>query len=63
MPTKKPARITEIALAPTAGANGVDPDDPAPIAHAMNRLAADATMSVTTRLVATIYTGVCTSVQ
>jgi len=46
-------------LAPTAGANGVDPDDPAPIAHAMNRLAADATMSVTSTLVATIYTGVC----
>ncbi|GGL47862.1 hypothetical protein GCM10009039_02630 [Halocalculus aciditolerans] len=38
-----PARITLIAFAPTAGANGVDPDDPAPIAHAINRLATAAT--------------------
>jgi uncharacterized YigZ family protein len=48
MPTKKPARITEIALAPTAGAKGVDPDDPAPMAHAMNRLAPPAATNVAT---------------
>jgi L-serine deaminase len=54
MPTKKPARITEIALAPTAGAKGVDPDDPAPIAHAMKRLAAPATRNVATVPAATI---------
>jgi hypothetical protein len=41
-----PARITEIAFAPTAGANGVDPLDPAPIAQAMNMLATPATTSV-----------------
>jgi len=35
-PTISPARNTLIALAPTAGANGVEPDDPAPIDHAMN---------------------------
>jgi hypothetical protein len=33
-------------LAPTAGANGVEPLEPAPIAHAMKRLASDATSSV-----------------
>ncbi len=63
MPTKNPARITEIAFAPTAGANGVDPDDPAPIAQAMNRLAADATTSVAIVLVATICHGVCPGLQ
>jgi hypothetical protein len=41
-----PARIIEIAFAPTAGANGVDPEDPAPIDHAMNKLADVATPSV-----------------
>gem|GEM_PF-6250998 len=45
-PTTSPARITEMALAPTAGANGVEPDDPAPMAHAMNRLAAAAKTNV-----------------
>ncbi len=35
-----------MALAPTAGANGVDPDDPAPMAHAMNRLAPPAATNV-----------------
>ena len=28
----------DIALAPPASANDVDPDDPAPIVHAINRL-------------------------
>jgi len=46
MPTKNPARMTEIAFAPTAGANGVDPDDPAPIAQAMKRLAPPAARKV-----------------
>jgi len=36
------ARITEMAFAPTAGANGVAPLDPAPIAHDMNALASSA---------------------
>jgi hypothetical protein len=35
-----------MASAPTAGANGVDPDEPAPIAQAINRLARLATASV-----------------
>jgi L-serine deaminase len=48
MPTKKPARITEMALAPTAGANGVDPEEPAPMAHAMKRLAPPAARNVAT---------------
>jgi hypothetical protein len=56
-PTTNPARITEMALAPTAGANGVDPDDPAPMAHAMNRLAVPATTKVTTVPAATIRAG------
>jgi uncharacterized YigZ family protein len=47
MPTKKPARITEMALAPTAGAKGVDPEDPAPMAHAIKRLATLAARNVT----------------
>jgi len=47
-PTMRPARITEMALAPTAGANGVDPEEPAPIDHAMKRLAAPATPRVAT---------------
>ena len=46
IPTKKPARITEMALAPTAGANGVDPEEPAPMAHAIKRLAPPATRNV-----------------
>jgi hypothetical protein len=58
MPTKKPARITDIAFAPTAGANGVDPEDPAPMAHAMNRLASAATSNVANTVPATIVTGV-----
>ncbi|EMA05947.1 hypothetical protein C438_08967 [Haloferax denitrificans ATCC 35960] len=52
-PTMKPARITEMALAPTAGAKGVDPDDPAPMAHAMNRLASAATTNVASVAAAT----------
>jgi hypothetical protein len=35
-----------MALAPTAGAKGVDPEEPAPMAHAMNRLATPATSTV-----------------
>ena len=38
MPTKKPARMIEMAFAPTAGANGVEPDEPAPIDQAMKKL-------------------------
>jgi hypothetical protein len=45
----------EMAFAPTAGANGVDPDEPAPIVQAMNALASAATASVTTAVVRTIY--------
>jgi L-serine deaminase len=37
-----------MALAPTAGANGVDPEEPAPMAHAMKRLAPPATTNVAT---------------
>jgi 2-iminobutanoate/2-iminopropanoate deaminase len=55
IPTRKPARSIEMAFAPTAGANGVDPDDPAPIAHAINRLASPATTSVASAVGATIY--------
>jgi hypothetical protein len=46
--------MTEMAFAPTAGANGVDPDDPAPMAHAMKRLATAATSSVATVTTVTI---------
>jgi hypothetical protein len=54
IPTRKPARMTEIAFAPTAGAKGVDPEEPAPIAHAMNRLASAATSSVASSVASTI---------
>jgi hypothetical protein len=37
-----------MAFAPTAGAKGVDPLDPAPIDHAMNALARAAMTTVTT---------------
>jgi len=47
-PTTSPARITEMAFAPTAGANGVDPEEPAPIDHAIKRLAVAATPRVAT---------------
>jgi len=40
--------MIEIAFAPTAGANGVEPEDPAPIDHAINRLADAAIPSVKT---------------
>ena len=59
MPTKKPARITEIALAPTAGAKGVDPEDPAPMAQAMKRLARPAT----TRVASAAETTICAPLQ
>jgi hypothetical protein len=49
-----PARITEMAFAPTAAANGVDPDEPAPMAHAMKREATAATANVRSVPVATI---------
>ncbi|AAC82829.1 unknown (plasmid) [Halobacterium salinarum NRC-1] len=42
IPTRRAARIVEIAFAPTAGAYGVAPLEPAPMTHAMNRLASAA---------------------
>jgi len=44
-----------MALAPTAGAKGVDPEEPAPIAHAMKRLATPATRSVASVPAVTIW--------
>jgi hypothetical protein len=38
--------MMDIAFAPTAGANGVDPDEPAPIDHAIKRLPVPATMMI-----------------
>jgi hypothetical protein len=58
MPTRKPARIIEMAFAPTAGAKGVEPDEPAPIAHDINALASPATTSVASTDTATIVPGV-----
>src|SRR6056297_1071529 len=43
IPTTKAARIVEMALAPTAGAKGVAPLEPAPMTQAMKRLASAAT--------------------
>src|SRR6056297_2299257 len=54
-PTRKPARITEIAFAPTAGANGVEPLEPAPIAQAIKRLATAATAKAPSVAISTIY--------
>jgi hypothetical protein len=56
IPTTKAARIVVMALAPTAGANGVAPLDPAPMTHAMNRLASAATTNRPT--IASSITGV-----
>jgi hypothetical protein len=49
--------MTEMASAPTAGANGVDPEEPAPMAHAMNRLAPPATRNVATVPAPTMSSG------
>ncbi len=51
----KPARITEMAFAPTAGANGVELLEPTPIAQAIKRLAVAATTIVMTVPGSTIY--------
>jgi hypothetical protein len=43
-----------MAFAPTAGAKGVEPDEPAPIDHAMKRLASPATSRSKTVAAATM---------
>jgi hypothetical protein len=43
-----------MTFAPAAGANGVDPLEPAPIVHAMNKLAIDATKIIARTLAETI---------